>query len=99
MVSVTNDRVHLVLDSDRAGDGRPVPLKALVFLREPAERILLEPVKAAQALPDLWTLNFRLQSEADRSRSFSQLAQLASSISIWIWVQMYSTVITVTIIG
>jgi hypothetical protein len=83
LVSVRNDRVHLVLDSGRAGDGFPVPLKALVFLREPAERVLLEPVKAAQALPDLWTLNFHLPNEAARGRSFSQLAQLASRISIW----------------
>jgi hypothetical protein len=83
IVSVRNDRIHLVLDSDRAGDSLPVPIKALVFLRQPAEQIRLEPVKAGQALPDLWALNFHLQNTAARSTSFSQLAQLAGAISIW----------------
>lgn len=83
IVSVGNDRIHLVLDPDRTGDSLPVPIKALVFLREPAEHILLEPVKAGQALPDLWALNFHLQTTLARSRSFSQLAQLAGAISIW----------------
>lgn len=83
IVSVRSDRIHLVLDSDCAGDGLPVPVKALVFLREPAEHILLERVNAAQALPDLWTLNFHLRSQAGHSRSFGQLAQLAGSISLW----------------
>jgi len=83
VVSARNDRIHLVLDSDRAGDANPVPLKALVFLREPADRIRLERVKAPEALPDLWTLSFHFQSESGRRRSFGQLAQLAANISIW----------------
>jgi hypothetical protein len=83
VLSVGNDRIHLVLDSDRAGDSLPVPIKALVFLRDPAEHIFLERVKAGQALRDLWALSFHLQNTIARSRSFSQLAQLAGSISVW----------------
>jgi hypothetical protein len=83
IVSVTRDRIHLVLDSDRAGSSLPVPLKALVFLRESPEDIVLEPLRASTALPDLWALNFRLQNTIARSRSFSQLAQLASAVSLW----------------
>jgi hypothetical protein len=83
IVSISNDRIHLVLDSNRAGDSVPVPLRALVFLRRAADEIIIEPVKASTALPDLWSLNFRLQTTIARSRSFSQLAQLASAVSLW----------------
>jgi hypothetical protein len=83
VVSVRNDRVHLVLDSDRAGDSFPVPIKALIFLRGPAEQIRLEHVETSQALRDLWTLNFHLHNTIGRRQSFTQLAQLGASISIW----------------
>jgi hypothetical protein len=83
LVSVRNDRVHLVLDADRAGDCRPVPIRAVVFLRDASSGIRLEPIKPGEALPDLWTLNFHLETASARGRSFSQLAQLAACISIW----------------
>jgi hypothetical protein len=83
VLCVGQERVHLALDSDRAGDSLPVPIKALVFLRDPAEHILLERVKAAQALPDLWSLTFHLQNTAARSRTFGQLTQLAGSVPMW----------------
>ena len=83
VVAVRNDRIHLVLDSSWAADGRPVPIKALVFLREPAEDISLEPVPAGRALPDLWALNFHFPTAPARSRSFVQLAQLAAGIPVW----------------
>jgi hypothetical protein len=83
IVSVRDDRIHLVVDADRAGDSRPVPIRAVVFLRDPADHIRLDPVKGGEALPDLWALNVHLQSTLARRRSFSQLAQLAAGISIW----------------
>ena len=83
IVSIRDDRVHLVVDADRAGDSRPVPIRAVVFLRDPADHIRLDPVKPCDALPDLWALNFHLQNALARSQSFSQLAQLAARTSIW----------------
>jgi hypothetical protein len=83
IVSVRDDRIHLMVDADRAGDIRPVPIRAIVFLREPAEAIRLERVKPGEALPDLWALNFHLQNTLARGRSFSQLAQLAAAVGIW----------------
>jgi hypothetical protein len=83
VVAVRKDRIHLALDSYRVGDGRPVPIKALVFLRESSGDIFLERLKSSTAIPDLWTLNFRLQNEAARGRSFSQLAQLATTVPVW----------------
>lgn len=83
LVLVRQDRIHLVLDSDRAGNSLPVPIKGLVFLREAAEQIVLERVETSQALRDLWALNFHLQHTVGRRQSFTQLAQLAGSIGIW----------------
>jgi hypothetical protein len=76
------DRVLLGLSEDRRGSSKPVPLKAIVFLRESAET-KIEPVNAAAALPDLWHLNFRLATTDHRARSFEQLAKLAASVSVW----------------
>lgn len=83
IVSVRPDRVHLKIDAERAGDIRPVPIRAIVFLRDPADRILIERVPPGQALPDLWTLNFHMQDAIARGRSFSQLARLAGSVPVW----------------
>jgi hypothetical protein len=83
LAAVRDDRIHIALDTERMGDGRPVPIKALVFLRESADDITLASVKAGEALPDLWTLSFRFQSEAERRQSFSQLAQLAAAVPVW----------------
>ena len=83
VVAVRNDRVHLVLDSERAGTSVPVPIKALVFLREATDRISLEALDGSAAVRDLWALNFHLPDGHERSRAFVQLAQLAKSITIW----------------
>jgi len=83
IADVRDDRVHLVLNPDRMGDGRPVPIKALVFLREAPDEIRLDPVKRQDALPDLWTLTFRFQDDDERKRAFSQLATLASAVPVW----------------
>jgi hypothetical protein len=76
------DRVFLGLNDDRKGSSAPVPIKAIVFLRE-SENLRIEPAVASAALPDLWHLNFRLATQEDRARSFQQLAQLAGGVSSW----------------
>ena len=83
LLAAGRDRIHLALDPDRAGSSLPVPIRALVFLREPADEIRLERLQGGGLLPDLWTLNFHLQNRLARSRSFTQLAQLAGSIPVW----------------
>ena len=82
LAAVRPDRVHLALDVDRQGDGCPVPIRAFVFLRE-SDETRIERVTPGEALPDLWTLTFRFQSDDERRRSFSQLAQMAATVPIW----------------
>jgi hypothetical protein len=83
VTAVRDDRIHLALDSQRAGDGRPVPVKALIFLRESADRVFLEPVKAGQALPDLWTLSLRFRGMDEHRRAFRELSHFASVVPVW----------------
>jgi len=77
------DRIYLMLDQDRRGDGAPVPLAAIVFLRRSADEVRMERTSPAEALPDLWALNFRLPTDEGRARSFRQLSRLAAELPIW----------------
>src|SRR5688572_24125587 len=55
------DRVFLALDDDRKGSSAPVPIKAVVFLRE-ADDLRIERAAATAAVPDLWHLKFRFST-------------------------------------
>ena len=83
IVDVRRDRIHLVVDSQRTGGGGPVPIRMVVFLRESSDEIRLERVQSGRALPDLWTLGLRFQTEAERRQSFTQFASLAASVPVY----------------
>jgi hypothetical protein len=76
------DRVFLGFDEAARGSAAPVPIKAIVFLRQGAE-IAVEPVPAQTALKDLWRLSFRTGTEDGRADSFRSLSRLAGSIPCW----------------
>lgn len=76
------DRVFLTLDAERRGDGAPLPLRGIVFLRH-ADDIRMEQVPKATSLTDLWALSFRLPTDQGRSTAFKHLAGLAGSVTVW----------------
>jgi hypothetical protein len=77
------DRVFIGLDDDRKGSSAPVPIRAIVFLRESAESPRMERAAVPASLADLWSLNFRFQTDEARARSFRQLTRLAGAIPLW----------------
>jgi hypothetical protein len=77
------DRIYLGFDDDRKGGTDPVPIAAVVFLRESAGELRLERIPAPVAIADLWALNFRLPTSEGRARSFQHLTQLAASLPTW----------------
>ena len=77
-----DDRVFVGFDSAHAGSSAPVPVKAIVFLRE-APVLALEPVDPVTALKDLWRLSFRTGTEKGRADSFRNLSRLAGSVKSW----------------
>ena len=71
------------MNDDRKGDSAPVPIAAVVFLRESADGIVLGPVPAPAAIPDLWALSFRLPTAEGRARVFAQVTRLAGACPVW----------------
>jgi hypothetical protein len=72
-----DDRVHFAVDPAARGDCRPVPIRAIIFLRDSDNGFRLETVAPADAVRDLWPLSFRLPTDQGRSRCFAHLAELA----------------------
>jgi hypothetical protein len=84
IASRARGRVELAIDDERRGNSTPVPVRAVVLLRESADdRIRLERVETMDAIPDLWTLAFRLPESDDRSRAFQQVAAFADRVQVW----------------
>jgi len=83
IVATRPSRVYIAVDADRRGSGAPVPITAIVFLRESASGIAMERAPVATAIRDLWTLGFHLPTQAARARSFTQLTQLADAVPTW----------------
>jgi len=77
------DRVYLALDDDRKGSSAPVPIRAIVFLRESTEDLRFERAAASVALADLWSLSFHLRTDEARARSFRELTRLVGALPTW----------------
>jgi hypothetical protein len=76
-------RIYLAIDEALRGNTEPVPLRAIVFLRESDSEPTMTPVAAAESLPDLWSVSFKLPTDADRAQCFDFLARLAGAVPIW----------------
>jgi hypothetical protein len=84
VASIAPDRVELVIDEDRRGDAAPVPVRAVVLLRESTgDGIELARAATMDAIRDLWALAFRLPQSEDRSRTFQQVAEFADRVPVW----------------
>lgn len=77
------DRVHLTAEGKMRGDGSPVPIRAVVFLRVGEGDTRMDRVDPAEGLRDLWALSWKLPTDADRARCFRGTAALANSVPMW----------------
>jgi hypothetical protein len=78
-----DDRVHVSVNHEHRGDCSPVPIRALVMLREAEEGVTLDRVAPEEALRDLWGLIFKLPGEAAYRRGFAALTDLAARVPLW----------------
>jgi hypothetical protein len=76
------DRVFVGFDPAHAGSSAPVPVRAIVFLRE-STTLSVEPADPVTVLKDLWLLNFRTGTEVSRADAFRNLSALAGSVPSW----------------
>lgn len=83
VVREDEDRVHFSVEEERRGDCRPVPVRAVVFLRPSDNGVTLERAETTQAVRDLWALSFRLPIEEQVAASFAGMADLAGSVPVW----------------
>ena len=79
LVGDSGDRVSFAVESSRRGDCRPVPLRAVVLLREGPE-LRLDRIPPADALRELWALSTRIPTEENRRRCFSFLGGIVASV-------------------
>jgi len=77
------ERVHLALEGPARGDGAPVPLAGIVFLRPGEGPPRLRRRSAVDTIRDLWALSLNLPTEEDRARCFRGVAALAASVPAW----------------
>jgi hypothetical protein len=79
-----DERVHLAIAPELRGTGDPVPVDAIVLLREATDgQPRLEPVAPEEAIPDIWALSFSTPTDEDRRRCFDGVTQLAARVPIW----------------
>ena len=76
------DRVFVGFEPDRAGSSAPVPIRAIVFLRE-GGAVTVDRADAVTAVRDLWALSFRVGSSVGRTDSFRHLTKLAGMVPSW----------------
>ena len=79
---VERERLFVPLDGVRRGDGAAVPLAAILFLREAPGPAVVEPVAAADAIRDLWSLAFTLPTDEGRATVFGRVADLAVRVPV-----------------
>ncbi|MEX0815868.1 MAG: hypothetical protein WD027_00345 [Gaiellales bacterium] len=82
-VGEPDDRMHLALDPAQRGNCDPIPIRAVVFLRDGDDEVALEGARASDAIRDLWSLSFRLPSDADRARCFAGVTDLVNAAPVW----------------
>jgi hypothetical protein len=80
---ITPVRTHYALDRETRGDGTPVPLKAIVFLRISDGPILLERAPVSEAVRDLFGLSFRLPTERGQVQVFESATDLVGKVPAW----------------
>ena len=76
-------RVHLALDQATRGDCLPVPVRAVVVLKQGEDEILMSRVDPPDAIRDLLALSFRLPQDDAHRRAFEGVAALVRNVHVW----------------
>lgn len=76
-----DDRLHVALGRAAAGSGDPLPVAAVMLLRE-GDGPLVVRRDGALALRELWTVTQRMPETQDRSATFHQLGRLVDAVPV-----------------
>lgn len=83
MVHSDEDRIHLGFTGDLMGDGRAIPVGAVVTVAVGDGDTQLERLPPDQAIRALWQLSFNVPTDADRTRCFLGVTGLAGAVPVW----------------
>jgi hypothetical protein len=80
------EKVHLALTAAARGSGVPVPIRAIVFVRDASLQAIegrpaISAVAAADSLANLWSVSFTLPTAGRRQRTFEKTAALAGKVA------------------
>lgn len=76
------ERLFMLLDGPRRGTGDPVPVAAILLLREDPAPARLERTATPAAIRDLWSLAFTLPSDESHAAVFGRVAAVASHVPV-----------------
>ena len=79
----TATRSHLGLTQQTKGNGDPVPLRAVVFLRVSDGPVLIEKASTSDMIRDLHGLAFRFPTDEGVAAAFENAASLAGQVEGW----------------
>ncbi len=74
---------RLVIPGKRRGEGSPVPLRGIVFLRRTEGETTVRRVPPEEALRRLWPANFHLPGEVEQARCFRLTGRLVGRVPAW----------------
>jgi hypothetical protein len=82
VAAVRPGRIEFAVAANRRGSGAPLPLAAVVLLRE-GEQTRLEPAVTSDVVRDLFGLSFFLADDESRAACFAAAAEIASRVPAW----------------
>ena len=77
------DRVYVRMMGWARGSCEPIPLRAIILLREDEHDVWWESVEKPDAIRDLWALSFRLPDLDSHVASFRGVSHLGNEIPVW----------------
>jgi hypothetical protein len=80
--SFDDGRTAFLFDDAARGTGAAVPLRAILMLRPGEDPPSLRPVDQARAARDLFSLAFRLPTDASRAACFARIVDLAGRVEV-----------------
>jgi hypothetical protein len=78
------ERFYLTVEASARGDGSPVPIRGVVFLRpSDEETTVIDRLPPERVVPDLWALSLNLPTDESRARCFQSITTLAAEVPVW----------------
>lgn len=81
LVHQTAEKTHFAVSEERRGDGRPVPISAIVFLDWGPQST--KSLSVETAIPRLWNLSFYQPGLEPASAAFAGLTEIADAVPIY----------------